>query len=45
MQDQRKDVDHFPVAARFAQHLILQQSEGGRNLSKARATPDVAPWI
>ena len=34
MQDEGKDIDHFPVTAGSAQHLILELAEGGGHLDE-----------
>ena len=39
MQNQRQDVDHLPVTARFAQHEILQLLEGRREFRKGGTVP------
>ena len=39
LQHQGQNIDHLPVTARFAQHVILQLSEGRRQFQKGRAIP------
>ena len=37
LKNQGKDVDHLPITAGLAQHLLLQLPEGRRELGKGRA--------
>ena len=37
LENQGEDVDHLPITAGLAQHLLLQLPEGRRELGKGRA--------
>jgi len=39
IQDQRQDIDHLPIATRFAQHEVLQLFEVQREFRKGRTVP------